>query len=309
MIYLVSGPPGNGKTFYAIRSATKALESGKVVAGNVDLAQDWPERVSRRNWVHYLRWGARAKFRRRARDCFLYSEDLQQLASIRLHGDREGRGLMILDEAHNWMNARSWSAKDREEIVRLFSQHRKLGWDILLIAQHPDMIDKQVRNLVEYNVYLRNLRKAKWGGVPLFPINLFLAVWCWHSANRVIVKREVFPLSWRRGLYDTNATTHGLAAGDGAEGAVWLPSPPADRRSAAGTADGRTEPAPAGRPAMTGAPPHGGRAPEAHQAAPGAPTDEHAAESGEPEAWPVQADVEAVGLSNSRSSLSGETDG
>lgn len=289
MIYLVSGPPGNGKTFYAIRKVTQAVEEGKVVAGNVELAADWPQRVSRRNWVHYLRPFAKRRFLREAWHRYHFSESLSELAAIRLRGDREGRGLMVLDEAHNWMNSRSWSATDRQEIVRLFSQHRKLGWDILLIAQHPEMIDKQVRNLVEYNVHLRNLRKAKWGGIPVVPFNLFLAVWCWHSANRVVVKREVFPLTWRRRLYDTNATSHGLDA-DGQDGFLWLPSPPADRRSAAVRTDAGPRPGAGPRPAAAGEPTDDGRPPEPLEDGAQAVPAEHADESGEPESWPVTGD-------------------
>jgi hypothetical protein len=272
MIYLISGPPGNGKSFYAIRAATKALEEGKVVAGNVELVQDWPRRLARHNWAWWIRWLRRRRFLAVAADHYHFTEDLAELAAIRLHGKGEGRGLMILDEGHNWMNARSWSADDRREIVRFFSQHRKLGWDVLLIAQHPEMIDKQVRNLVEYNVYLRNLKKARWAGIPIFPFNLFLAVWCWHSAQRTVVKREVFPLSWRKGLYDTNATSHGLSGGEeGESGVIWLPSP-SQGRSWPPT-DGRTRPGAGGRPQV--------------------PDGEHSEESGEPEAWPVDAELDA----------------
>ena len=294
MISLVSGPPGNGKTFYAIRKVTQALDEGKVVAGNVELAADWPERLSRRNWAHYLRPVARRRFRREADHRYHFSEDLEELTALRLHGPphKEGRGVMVLDEAHNWMNARSWSSEDREMIVKFFSQHRKLGWEVYLIAQHPEMIDKQVRVLCEYMIHLRNLKKARWGGIPIFPINLFLAVWCWHSANRVVVKREVFPLSWRKGLYDTMATSHGLISSGAAGDGIWLPSPPGERLGPAAGADGQTPPGAADRPVVVGAPPHGGTGREGRENGSGGLSGEHADESGEPEAWPVSADFE-----------------
>lgn len=273
MIYLVSGPPGNGKSFYAIRKVAQSLEEGKLVAGNVELAQDWPRILARRSWPFLLNPLARRRLLRDGPSRFHYTEDLEELASIRLAGRGEGRGLMVLDEGHNWMNARSWSADDRKEIVRFFSQHRKLGWDVLLVAQHPEMIDKQVRNLVEYNVFLRNLKKAKWAGVPVVPFNLFLAVWCWHSAQRVVVKREVFRLSWRKSLYDTFETTHGL---DSEDGSIVLPSAPDTRGLAATTTHGRTRPGAAGRaPAAAGA---------------SVPGDEAQEEAGEPEAWPLDGD-------------------
>jgi hypothetical protein len=276
-ITLVTAPPGGGKSYYCVRRVTNALMEGKPVAGNVALQPGWERTMARRNWVYWLRPLKRRKFIAHAADLYFYSEDLEELFRLRLEGKGEGRGVMILDEAHNWMNARSWSAKDREAIVRFFSQHRKLGWNVDLVAQHAEMIDKQVRNLCEYVVYLRNLKKASWGGVRLFPINLFLAVTTWHAAQRVVVKRELFRLTWRKDLYDTNATSHGLIGDDAEGGVIWLPSTPSERLSAAVAADGRA------RPGATGRPP--------------APLSEEAAqEAGEAEGWPVKSSLEPDGF-------------
>ena len=307
MIYLVSGPPGNGKSYKAIREIRQALEQGKVVAGNVQLAPNWPEKMARHSWPLWIRRFKRRHFIAHAADRYHYSEDLSELASLRVcfcGADpddpddwckcREGRALMVLDEGHNWMNARSWSAEDRKEIVRFFSQHRKHGWDILLIAQHPEMIDKQVRNLVEYNVFMRNLKKARWGGIPIFPINLFLSVWCWHSANRVVIKRQMMRLGWEKNLYDTNALSHGEGGGEGRR-LIWLPSPPATRvvEQAAPQArpDGRTD---AERPRARPDAPPDASAPDLAGAGLGVPGEEASAEAGEPEAWPVDGDFRRI---------------
>jgi hypothetical protein len=233
LIALVTGPPGAGKSYYAVRKAAKALQDGKIVAGNVELREDWPQYVARRDPVLWAKPWARARWlgegERSARARFHFTEDLDELFRIRLAGSREGRGVMLLDEAHNWMNARSWSAGDRNRIVRFFSQHRKLGWDVYLIAQQAEMIDKQVRGLFEYHVHLRNLRKARFMGLPLSPVNLFLSVWTWHAATRVVVKREVYPLTWRKKLYSTTATFADLDGEDAAAASIVLPCPPADR--------------------------------------------------------------------------------
>jgi hypothetical protein len=231
MISLVTAPPGGGKSFYAVRAVAQALDAGKLVAGNVELREGWARTINRRNYARWLRPIKHRRWEADAESRFFFSEDLSELFALRLRGEREGRGLMVLDEAHNWMNARSWSAKDRDEIVRFFTQHRKLGWDVLLIAQDAEMLDKQVRRNFEYHVHLRNLRKARFAGLPLSPVNLFLAITTWHAATRVVVKREVFPLSWRKRLYNTNATFGGLV-GDAAASGLWLPCPPSERQPA-----------------------------------------------------------------------------
>ncbi len=250
MIAAVEGPPGNGKSFYAIRKAAMALAEGKVVATNVELAPDAFDRIAARNPLR------RGESRRRRADelrrhC-LVTDDLAELFSLRLRGRGESRGVMVLDEAHNWMNARSWSADDRASIVRFFTQHRKLGWDVYLITQDVEMIDRQVRGLAEYVVTLRNLKRAKWGGIPVSPVNLFLAVWRWHAIGRTVVKRELFPLDWTKDLYDTHQLSHGLTEDN--DGALWLPREPVPSLGSAGRSRGlwgrSREPSPVAAPQL-----------------------------------------------------------
>lgn len=252
-ITLRTAPPGGGKSYTAVRGVVEAILSGKAVAGNVQLVDDWPERIARRHWPFWVRRRRRRQFLQEARHRYHFTEDLGELFRLRLSGRGEGRGLMVLDEAHNWMNARSWSASDRAEIVRFFSQHRKLGWDVELIAQQPEMIDKQVRALAEYVAYGRNLKKAKWGGVRIFPVNLFLVVVTWHASERVVVERKLFRLvKWIAALYDHEATFGGLIADEAEGGAIPFPSPPEDRGQRR-PGDGRTRPGAAGRPGLAAA--------------------------------------------------------
>jgi Zonular occludens toxin (Zot) len=221
VIATVTGPPGAGKTFYAIRKMAEALEQGKVIASNVEMTDGWLERLAKRN-VFTRAVPGRVKRRVAAWERqALLTDDLQELFSIRLHGQKEGRGVMVLDEAHGWMNARMWKDEDRLDIVRFFSQHRKLGWDVFLITQDMNNIDRQVRSLSEYHVQLRNLKRMKYLGVPLAPMDLFLAVWTWHTAGKAVVKREVYGLNGTRKLYDTRQLLHGAAATPG--DAIWLP--------------------------------------------------------------------------------------
>lgn len=237
MIALVTGPPGSGKSYYAVRKAADALEKGKFVITNVPMVPDWQDRVADR---HLLRWampGRRKALKARWRGRVLHiGDDFSQLRKVRLKGQGEGRGVVVLDEAHVWMNSRLWRDDDRLEIVNWFSQHRKLGFDVYLITQDANNIDRQVRALFEYHVHLRNLKKMKVAGVPVSPINVFLAIWKWHAAKGTVVKREAYRLNWTKGLYDTmgmygeNARTP--------DDVLWLPRPAA-LHAPTGTAPGR----------------------------------------------------------------------
>jgi len=71
-------------------------------------------------------------------------------------------GLLIIDEAGGWLNSRSWQAQDRLKIIDWLLQARKRGWDVLLIAQHPSILDKQVREaVVEGYARVRRMDRLK----------------------------------------------------------------------------------------------------------------------------------------------------
>jgi zona occludens toxin len=224
VIAIVTGPPGSGKSYYAVRKMIDSLEAGKYVATNLALEDDWIPRAVNR---HPLRWampGRRAALKRRWSEHSIHcagDDALNELLNIRLRGRGEGRGVMVLDEAHHWMNARTWKDEDRLRLLRFFSSHRHFGWDVYLLTQDLHNIDRQVRALFEYHITLRNLRKMKVAGIPVSPVNLFLAIWQWHSGAKSIVKREAYRLNYAAKLYDTHGLAGQLADDDSV---TWLPA-------------------------------------------------------------------------------------
>lgn len=205
-IHLVTGPLGTGKSFYAVRKVVSALESGKVVVTNFRMTEGWTDRVVDRHPIRWVIPGRRRRLKKRWRRSVMTVPDVETLTRIRLAGEGEGRGVVVLDEAHRFMNARTWKDEDRLEILEWFSLSRKLGWDVYLLTQDEKNIDRQVRDLFEYHIRLRNLRKMKVAGIPVSPVNLFIAIWQWHAASKAIVKREAYRLNWTKGLYDTMDT-------------------------------------------------------------------------------------------------------
>lgn len=141
-IYLFTGTPGSGKSLHQAMNIHWALKTGKPVVANFEINDD----AYKQGLFTFCD------------NSEMTPEYLERLALNYFDGDlavvrnREGRIKLYLDECQLLFNARDWNARDRLKWVRFFSQHRKLGYDIYMVAQFDTMIDKQIRSLVEYEV-------------------------------------------------------------------------------------------------------------------------------------------------------------
>jgi len=231
VITLVDGTPGGGKTYAAMRFIADAVARGKVVATNCQLKPDWPTRVAKENPIRRVIPYAAARRGEQYLPRVFISEDLDELFRVRTPGSGEGRALMVLDEAHRWMNSRMWNAQgtNRQQVIDWMTAHRHYGFDVVLLTQYVDMIDKQVRHLIEYRTRVRNLKRERIAGVRVFPFNFFVAVTELEGSKAKRRQKTDFYLLNRRirGMYDT----HALAQVDVPADAIWLParaeSPPA----------------------------------------------------------------------------------
>lgn len=138
-VYSVEGKLGTGKTKFAVWRAAEALAAGRRVASNVDLK---PELLA-----PYV-----------ARPAYVRIPDKPTAADLEAvgHGnpgsyDEERNGVMLLDELGTWLNARSFQDPARAKLIDWLIHARKHGWDVYLIVQDANMIDRQVREaLIEY---------------------------------------------------------------------------------------------------------------------------------------------------------------
>lgn len=141
MIRLFVGPPGTGKSYHALCEGLKYIYGGKYVVANFPVLFS----KSKRDIRAVGRW--------------IYKDDINVNYLVGLSMDkgfygREGSCLLIVDEAGIMFNAREWQSrhKERMEWIKFFSQSRKLGYDVILVAQDERMIDRQIRNVHEWIV-------------------------------------------------------------------------------------------------------------------------------------------------------------
>lgn len=187
MIWLYSGTPGSGKTLHAVSDMLRHNDRGWPVLANFQL-----NAVAVRN-----------------PDCFMWSDNadltpamLEQYAAFYWQSDggrvREDRILLVVDECQLIFNARSW--QKNSPWISFFTQHRKMGYRVILIAQQREMIDKQVRAVLEYEYKHRVLANAGlWGGVLGFVLG-----------SRFLYRKELaqvravgkgMSLGWKMGYY------------------------------------------------------------------------------------------------------------
>lgn len=236
-ITLLTGAPGHGKSYSLVREIEECVAKKIPVATNVPLRSDWAEVMAKRHTL-FARWKKEA-VRKKAQEFSRYvlvSNDFGKLLRVRLSGTKEGRGRLILDEAHRWMNARGWdnalnpdgTVMKRAEalaarlvVINHLSGHRHYGFDCTIATQSDKSLDLQARELYEFHSEVRNMRKLPWIGF-FIRFNFFLRVTRWNdrSKSRAGIKSYWLSKSLAN-LYDT----HILQKTDWPKDAIILPLP------------------------------------------------------------------------------------
>lgn len=146
-VYFITGKLGNGKTLVAVGKIREYLQSGRRVATNLDL---YPEHM-------VGKWARQVDITRVPDKPRL--EDLKALGTgDYLPADQyseKGFGLLVLDELGTWFNSRSWNSdKSRAELINWMIHARKLHWDLMLIVQDVEAVDKQLRDMLCENLVI-----------------------------------------------------------------------------------------------------------------------------------------------------------
>lgn len=162
MIYFFSGTPGSGKSLDMARCILNDLRFNRPVICNFEV--NLPKRFQKKKHLLYC----------------MENEDisvdfLRDFASkyYAEHHFHEGAITLYLDECQLLFNARTWNMKGRSDWNKFFTNHRHLGYNIILAAQFDRMIDRQIRSLFEYEVIHRKVNSMGWKG--LFFRVLFLS--------------------------------------------------------------------------------------------------------------------------------------
>ena len=141
MVILYTGTPGSGKSYHATDIVHTATRRKKNIIANFVI-----------------------KLPQKQQPYFFFVDNKQLtvknlIAFSKEHHkvDKEGQTIIIIDEAATIFNTRDSDRKDRNDWIKFFSQHRKLGFDVILITQNDRMLDRQIRSNIEYHYIHRKL--------------------------------------------------------------------------------------------------------------------------------------------------------
>jgi len=152
MIYIYTGPVGSGKSYHALVEGLRKISAipDRYVIANFPIKFKKGKRGDRerKRWI-YLE------------DSHITVDNLIKMSFEKGFFQKEGHCLLVIDEAGVFFNARDWMIKgaERAEWVKFFSQSRKFGYDVILVAQDLRMIDRQIRNMADFEVKHLNMNK------------------------------------------------------------------------------------------------------------------------------------------------------
>lgn len=174
-VYVLSGKLGSGKTLAAIDKMRTHVRKGLRVATNIDLNLEHLVNARNQNSVYRVPDHPKA-------------EDLEQIGKGCEEYDEDKFGLLVLDEAGTWLNARSWSGNGRQDLIGWLLHARKLRWHVILIVQHHSLLDKQVRDsLVEMYGNCRRMDRVKVPGMPFKLPKMHLCVVTYGTQQHALV--------------------------------------------------------------------------------------------------------------------------
>ena len=195
MITLYSGTPGSGKSLHCARTIKNWSRLGYPVIGNFPVDLSMHKRAA---YTYCPNHEMTPKF-------------LTDY-SLKRFGDKhpkEGSILLVIDECQLLFNAREWQQNGRAQWLSFFTQHRKFGYDIILIAQFDRMIDRQIRSLIEYEYIHRKMSNFGWQGKILslfFGGKTFISVKRWYPLHERLGSELFHAKKKLYSIYDSYAT-------------------------------------------------------------------------------------------------------
>lgn len=188
MIYLYTGVPGSGKSLDSAQTIYNRLRKNQPVICNFPVNfKNIKSKKPITSFTHVTNAALTPAYLIQYATKYWTDANKQPV---------EDSILLVIDEAQILFNSRSWQRVDRAAWVSFFSQHRKYGYKIIMIAQFDRSIDRQIRSLVEVESFHRkassfNLFYRLLGLLFYRSKQLFVAIDSWYG-TKVLIRKHFF---------------------------------------------------------------------------------------------------------------------
>ena len=194
---LYSGTPGSGKSMHAADRIINTLKGGKTVIANFPIDLDYfknkhgrmPKKLGKFEYVE---------------NSELTVTFLKKYSKDNLKSFVEHQCLVVLDECQVIFNPRI-PRKDRDKWVEFLPQHRKYGYDVLLVTISDKFIDKLISTTIETEYKHRALSNyGIWGWLFSFIIGKWFWVNSYWYGCRMRLGSDCFKLNKKKAkIYDS----------------------------------------------------------------------------------------------------------
>lgn len=197
MIDFYSGTPGSGKSLHTAERLYYWLRAGRPAICNFNI------NLQKVNKKHPDKLQFHLIENHELTPAFLIAFSRDYFAGKII---KEDSILLVIDEAQLLFNARTWQQAGRSDWLAFFSQHRKYGYYIILVAQFDRMLDRQIRSVIEYE-YIH--RKVGNFGIKGKLLSLFMgakvhvAVKMWYPMQEKVSSEFFRARKKYYSLYDT----------------------------------------------------------------------------------------------------------
>lgn len=194
MIDLYTGTPGSGKSLKLAQVIYYKLRAKKNVVANFAIKTDIVSKNGKKKIGDF---------------CYCQNAKLTPGFLIKYAKEhhvqgKESQTLLAIDEAQLLFNSRQFDSKSRMSWISFFSQHRKLGYDVILVTQMDRMLDRQIRGLIENEYRHKKLNNYKiFQYIPF--VSLFIQVQYWYVIRERLTSFFFLYNKKFGNLYDTYA--------------------------------------------------------------------------------------------------------
>lgn len=195
MISLYSGTPGSGKSLHTASVIKAWLRMDRPVVCNFEIDTSMVKHPGRFLFIPNEKLKAQ-----------LLIDIAMEYWHRRGGHIKEDHLLLVLDESQLLFNARQWQKNDNAGWISFFTQHRKFGYKVILVAQFDRMLDRQIRSLIEYEFVHRKVSNFGIAGklFSMFSLGkLFVAVQVWYPLKERIGSDFFVARPGLYRLYDT----------------------------------------------------------------------------------------------------------